>query len=171
MATVTVYGGTDYDLSSGTITNPYYSTHKAPQGFPLSPTKWSIIESEADGRQQNPTEDVWYNIGGSMSIPIGEWNVDYHMSLQIDRGTAGQLYLKSTFSTGNNTETNTASTFTGQVPSQTSIRFTPFVQFFVAATSKTTYYLNVATPTSSITNLRCQTNQAPTIIRATCAYL
>ena len=35
--TITVYGGTDYDLANATITNPYYSVVKAPQGFPLDP--------------------------------------------------------------------------------------------------------------------------------------
>jgi hypothetical protein len=36
--TITVYGGTDYDLANAAITSPYYSTQKAPQGFPLNPT-------------------------------------------------------------------------------------------------------------------------------------
>ena len=36
---LTLYGGTDYDLASSPIIEPYFSAAKAPFGFPLDESK------------------------------------------------------------------------------------------------------------------------------------
>jgi len=54
---VTVYGGTDYTLAGGAITNPCYSIQKSPFGFPLNPTKWTVEVTDVTQRSQvNPTQ-------------------------------------------------------------------------------------------------------------------
>jgi len=72
--TVTVYGGTDYDLANAGITDPYYSMMKAPAGFPLDLNKWTVQLIDATMKdQQNPTVQTWYNVGSlSLTIPIGD---------------------------------------------------------------------------------------------------
>jgi hypothetical protein len=47
-----------YLMANSEITNPYYSTAKAPQGFPLSPRKWMVftyIGAVTDYSVSNPT--------------------------------------------------------------------------------------------------------------------
>src|SRR3989304_2551793 len=41
--TITIYGGTDYDLANAAMPAPFYSTVKAPLSFPLDPLLWSVI--------------------------------------------------------------------------------------------------------------------------------
>jgi hypothetical protein len=75
--TITVYGGTDYDLADSAISDSFYSFQKAPFGFPLSPDKWSIqTSSTSQSAQSNPVASTWYNLGSlSISVPIGAWKV------------------------------------------------------------------------------------------------
>jgi hypothetical protein len=42
LTTITLYGGTDYTLTSGAITNSYYSMVAQPFGFDRNPNKWSV---------------------------------------------------------------------------------------------------------------------------------
>lgn len=88
--TITVYGGTDYDLANAAITSPYYSTQKAPHGFPLDPTKWTVTTTDTTLRSQaSPTADTWYNLGSvTMSLPIGIWNSSYQVCLMSDDTSA-----------------------------------------------------------------------------------
>ena len=77
--TVTVYGGTDYDLANSAITLPYYSIGRSPQGFPMSPAKWTEVTTDSTTNSQaSPTQSTWYNLGSfSASIPIGGWYLGY----------------------------------------------------------------------------------------------
>ena len=88
---LSMYGGTDYDLTSGTLTSPYYSTAKAPIGFPLDPTKWTVeTEDTSNAAQATPTTGTWYNLGTiTISIPIGVWDAYYHvMARNVHTGQA-----------------------------------------------------------------------------------
>jgi hypothetical protein len=84
--TVTVYGGTDYDLANAAITLPNYSMVKAPYGFPMSPIKWRITLSDGEDKtKNNPVASTVY--GGAnawdsganvtIDVPIGLWDVDF----------------------------------------------------------------------------------------------
>lgn len=79
--TITVYGGTDYTMTSATIESPCYSMLKAPVGFPLSPTKWSVsLVDSVERYQNNPVKDTIYNLGSlSVTLPIGIWNVYFQV--------------------------------------------------------------------------------------------
>ena len=83
--TITVYGGTDYDLANAAITSPYYSMMKSPQGFPMSPAKWTGEFTSSDTQTQSaPTNGTCYNIGAtSLNIPIGAWNLAYLVFLHL----------------------------------------------------------------------------------------
>ena len=158
--TITIYGGTDYTLSGGAITLPYYSPMKAPFGFPLSPSKWTIeLLSTANVSLISAS---WANIGSlSLTVAIGEWNV-------LLRGVANgnyDMWNYYTLSTANNSESDAdfTTSFYGQNPNSFYITKT------ILLTSKTILYVNIKNDGTHSTYLRGDT--AKTIIRAICAYL
>lgn len=104
--TITLFGGTDYSITTGTVTNVCYSKDKSPYGFPVDPSKWSVIVTDTTERSQVTVGTTIYNIGGiSISIPIGLWNVKIKGLFQIGdgAGTANAKYMTISLSTANNT--------------------------------------------------------------------
>lgn len=176
--TITIYGGTDYTLVNAAITSPYFSPSKAPAGFPLDPDKWTLSTSySSTTSQSSPGSGTWYNLGSvSLALHIGVWYVMYKTTGQTFK-TAGVATnnISVTFSTGNNTESDTDLTslaelaFTSGV--STTIRQTFFNRKSIALTSKTTYYLNWSTTASSPDSITIVGATKPTIIKAVCAYL
>jgi hypothetical protein len=83
--TVTVYGGTDYDLANAEITSPFYSTMKAPQGFPLDPLKWTVSFTNTSLQTLNtPTENTNYTPADhTITVPIGAWSFEYEGNIQV----------------------------------------------------------------------------------------
>lgn len=167
--TLTLYGGTDYDLNNEAITNPYFSTAKAPAGFPLDPSKWRIIVTTTAQSQGTPVQNTWYNHASNViNIPIGLWNYGYEASYGGDRAAATSFICEITISTANNTQSDTTmssrngsgSTFSLEMGSRHKI---------LSLTTKATYYLNIRTTTASILNLYVEGSNG--IIFAECAYL
>jgi hypothetical protein len=180
--TLTVYGGTDYTLANATITAPFYSMVRSPQGFPMSPLKWTQSYSDTTNRiQSSPTNDAWYNINSaSLSVPIGVWNVDYSVfaaAIANQSGTTDQQVF-TTLSTTNNTET------LGSFSCRTSAGAAAYTSFVAAAThqrmqvvertTKASYYLLTRCyqyPTTTVNQINNNGAQSQTLIRAICAYL
>jgi len=106
---LTVYGGTDYTLANAAISSISYSTQKAPLGFPLDTTKWTVEVTDVTLRSQvNPTVNTWYNLGSiTISVPIGIWKVMYSCDIQWN-GSATNTFQDSTvtLSTANNTQSD-----------------------------------------------------------------
>ena len=174
--TVTVYGGTDYVLAAGAITSPYYSTAKAPAGFPLNSDKWSVIVSNtSDVTQASPGAGTWYNLGSvSIPVPIGLWLVSYEVTLRVIRAAAGVVDEFVTFSDANNTELS--KTWTGHIYASYAIdlrgTITQIPTVISQPSTKATYYLNAKTSTASMTNIYFYGATArTTTIKAVCAYL
>lgn len=171
---ITVYGGTDYTLSGGAISSPYYSIAKAPFGFPLNPVKWTIEVTETTERSQaSPTQDTWYNLGSvQISIPIGAWLIDYQCSIYVSGGTSPASL--TSLSTANNSSSD--ADFDCLAQTDNSGLTTPrFRRKFLILTSKTLYYLIEKVTNTSAGTLRLNagfgSDQDKTIIRAVCAYL
>lgn len=170
--TMTVFGGTDYnveDTGTHTISAFNYSTHKAPVGFPLSPSKWTLsVISAGTGSQGSPTQNVWYNLGGSGAIHIGAWTVYFRGKPGVDKGTASATYAHMTLSTANNSQSDSTNTLkTESYDAQKYIATTLSWTKTFDVTSKTTYYANALTPTASMLTLYCQEVH----LTAVCAYL
>lgn len=160
--TITAYGGTDYDLANAAISNPYFSTQKAPHGFPLDPSKWAhrYTDSGTIRTQASPTVNVWYNLNSaSLVVPIGCWRLRFQVAVQVTDGG-----VIATLSTANNSQTDLELTAAGVSGYQANRDKT------VLLTSKTTYYLNSMTP-SAPANLWNRADLATTTIEAICAYL
>lgn len=173
--TVTLYGGTDYTLANASITNPYYSSAKAPVGFPLNPNKWTVQYSTTNSATQaSPTVNTWYNLGSeSLTIPIGAWNVEYEVTAQTWNSTPVYLSMFVTLSTSNNSESDSAMTTReyNQTGSSTNIIHNQTRNESISLTSKTTYYLNAKTDQSNGASLQFSGQYGDTIIRAVSAYL
>jgi hypothetical protein len=174
---ITVYGGTDYTLVNASITLPYFSSVKAPFGFPLNPLKWTVEAVTAGGIQVSPSAGTWYNKGGSLVVPIGSWKLSYAATIfaygQVVTGNS-QITAYSTLSKSASTEDDSSFTCNidgvcymaafGQL-----LRSAVSAEKAVLLASKTTYYANVSIVQASTQ----QVGLAPTstIIRAVCAYL
>lgn len=168
--TLTLYGGTDYNLENEAVSNPYYSPVKAPFGFPLDPTKWMVRVTPSNAFQTIPTQNTWYNVGSaSISIPIGAWEVLYQGNAGMDRAPAGTISVASTLSTANNSESDSNFTcFTYIVGTNDYADVAVHRRKLLNLNSKTTYYLNLRTLTSiGLGNLYASSM----IIEARCAYL
>lgn len=171
--TVTVYGGTDYTLANATISSPYYSTHKAPQGFPLDPLKWTIETNDVTNRQQaTPVQNTWYNPGSlTISIPIGSWDVYYKATVLAVDASSSVWHVETTLSTANNSESEDDFTAAFYAGPDTSLLGTASARKTLTLAAKTTYYANLRTQSSGLDNIYLYNDWAPLIIRATCAYL
>lgn len=180
--TITLYGGQNYTLANSAISAVSYSHVKGPQGFPLDPTGWTEQLKDTSSRSQgSPVAGTWYNPSSlSLSLPIGAWNAEYEAAISSD-GASGtgdrQLQFLSTLSTANNSASDvdwtaaagvdadiiTASTFQ-LITSVT--RRKPIV-----VTVKTSYFLNICTTVSGVSDVAIRGDLSPTIIRALCSYL
>lgn len=169
--TLTLYGGTDYTLASGAITNPVFSLMKAPAGFPLDTDKWSVVvPSSSNLSTSNPTLDAWYN-KLSLSIPIGFWLVKYNVSIQGLSAGNGLVLVLTTLSTGNNTETDKDLSSISAVNSVNIVIATIYKEKLLNITAKTTYYLNCLSSQQQLTELNARGDYDTTYIKAVCAYL
>ena len=170
--TLTLYGGTDYTLAAGAITNPYYSMVKAPAGFPLDSSKWTVTTTDTSDRTQaTPTATTWYNLGSILiSVPIGLWIAKYKVLGEIVV-TSGWLDMFVTLSTANNSESDarfTDKVFVNAV-SGWGWNATMFADIIVS--SKTTYYLNAKTSTANASSIAFKNSQSACKITLICGYL
>ncbi len=172
--TLTLYCGTDYDVldtATYAISGFAYSSHKAPLGFPMDPSKWmqSYLGSTSFNKSSSIVAGTWYNNGDLIAIPIGAWRVFYEDSFGGQRGSADYLVVKQTLSTTNASESD--SEFTSVIDlglATLDYRQVVHVEKVLILSSKSTYYLNIKTDRTSFSNLYII---APIRIKAVCAYL
>ena len=174
--TFTLYGGTDYTLAAGAITNPYYSIAKAPVGFPLDPAKWTVLLTDSTDRyQNNPVKDTIYNPGSlSISLPIGIWNISFQVILvcAASSGIVTDVYggLSSSLSSFNNQALRGRS-YLGGPTAGTSVDMLSRSTVLNIAT-KTTYYVLCMTDVDNQTLIGFNNaSDASLDVRAVCAYL
>ena len=169
-SSITLYGGTDYTLTSDAISGVNYSVMKSPFGFPTNPNKWSLSASGIYTTQANPVSGTWYNTGAiSLSIPIGLWEVSYQVNGLTDNPSAVAMGMNSTLSTANNTESNLEFTDFFYTSEATALIHKLTRRQYLSLTAKTTYYLNFRT-TYAIGTMGVWGTPVPAI-KAVCAYL
>jgi hypothetical protein len=171
--TLTVYGGTDYTLANTAITSIFFSTTKAPFGFPLQKSKWTVTFSDNIFRSQaSPTTAAWYNLGSSLIVaPIGSWVASYRVA--IDAVGTTSSYPMATLSTTNNSESNPLNTCAAYISATSATEtFTTMYSGDIELNviSKTTYYLNGSSALAA-SSLSFQGNRSITLIKLVCAYL
>lgn len=151
--TITVYGGTDYTLANTAISANYYSMVKAPQGFPLNPSKWSLTLNDATNRTQaSPTQNTWYNLNSSnVDIPIGHWKVSMSAQLAATRDPAGYCGVRMALSTSTSSESDLKlhSSIDGNPVTQLGFT-TVHSENYLELSSKTKYYAITRTTSSGV---------------------
>lgn len=169
--TITLYGGTDYTLVNVTITLPYFSSMKAPFGFPLNISKWSIAFTvDTTTVTNSPVVGTWYN-RNTYSFPIGLWKVGYLLGMYPIRATDGIVGSKCTLSTINNGETNSdLSSLIYMAPITQCILQSTLTDYILNLTTKTNYYLNIKTDYAGLTSIQFWTIPTPRVYLV-CAYL
>jgi hypothetical protein len=180
---LSVYGGTLHTLTNSAITNPTWSPHKAPLGFPLEADKWTVTATNsANAAKTNPTNGVWYGGNGltpdgpSIVLPIGSWHVSYSATVAYASNTAAvaNIGVKVTLSAQNNTESDDELTaaFLMSLPANASLlaRSQLSREKALVITSKQTYYLNLTTGLATGTNPSIS-YIFKTVLRARSTYL
>lgn len=151
--TITVYGGTDYTLNNEAIYMPYYSREKAPVGFPLNKAKWRSQVNTTAQTQGSPTQNAWYNnSSNSIVVPIGCWVLGYDVSFGGDRGSSTAFGTEVTISATNSTQDDVTMTSRASVTA-TFIIGDGSRRKIVNLASKTTYYVNIRTTQTSMSNI------------------
>ena len=171
--TITVYGGTDYDLASSAISANAYSMMRTPVGFPMSPDKWSVTYSSTSNTALS-NSTAFAASPFRISVPIGDFSVSYLISL-IGIGSGGNItWVKSALG-----KTKTPLTGSQDFKDSTDggASVTKCAGIFkgsalVTNTAKTSVYILTAYANSSgNVSLNPYYESFPTTIRATCAYL
>lgn len=118
---ITIYMGNSYTLDNSGISNAFYSMLKAPYGFPLSQTVWTL-ESTLTSPQMitSPVSGTVYNPGDFKIVcPIGDWEISYKVNNYVVRSTPGTVEQYTNLSTSVNS-------FAGKMGCQ-SVNFTEAV--------------------------------------------
>ena len=156
-------------MAESAITSPYYSSVKAPVGFPLDPNKWAV-QGGSNSSQATPTVTTWYNVGGSVVMPIGAWKVDFMYQPNTKTSGSGQTDMSITLSTANNT--------VGIEPWNNEVYANPNHAENYGYPSMRTGFLSLSTKTTYYANAKWQWGGTITyiglrfvVIRAVCAYL
>lgn len=173
---ITVYGGTDYTLANEAIIYPYYSSAKAPAGFPLDPTKWTVLLTDStDRHQSNPVKDTIYNPGSlSISIPIGIWNVSFQAILVCSASSGQFTDIYGGLSTSLVAFDNQALRGRGYLGGPTTGIFIGLLyrSTVLNIVSKTTYYVICMTDLDNQSVIGFNNaSDASLDVRAVCAYL
>lgn len=172
--TVTVYGGTDYDLANETISSPYFSMYKAPVGFPLDLTKWRVYSDiSGDTAQSSPVSATWYNINtATITVPIGAWRVGYFNTVRTQRAGGSFTNLGTTLSTANNSSSDSNFSRFHYGAAEANMTLNAHSEQLLILAAKQAYYLNcmVQDDGSSRTLVEYATSTG-VIIYAECAYL
>jgi len=154
--TITMYGGTDHSLVNATISNVYYSTQKAPYGFPLREEKWTVETSAPQTVSSAQAQGAWVNTGaGSIIVPVGNWNLGFYAV--CDAGSPGATCTFITINAGLSTANNTApdARWAGKVAAGGATSTTAeaegtfYPQNPISLSAKRTYYLNLSQTNSA----------------------
>lgn len=180
--TLTLYGGIDYDVddtATYAISDFSYSDRKAPLGFPLDPTKWTVVTDDTTNyAKTSPSASTWYNAmdSGSLpsiSIPIGAWHVFYELYMYASKAAATSVNMFCTLSTSTGTESDskwTGATGAGGASGTLVPQVSVHKALPVVVASKTVMYLNIKTNTGA-DSINLAGAAIATKIRAICAYL
>jgi hypothetical protein len=164
-------------MANSAITLNYYSTQKAPQGFPLNKTKWSVVTyGTTMVTQNNPASGVYYNFY-SLSVPIGLWDISMSGSFGAIKNTDKRGLTSVTLSTSSTTGGDTDFTCFTEVTNYadsigTAISIAPFYRAkTLDLTAKTSYYMNLTCPDGIPGTICLVGHLSKTEIKAVCAYL
>ena len=161
-----------YLMANSTITANYYSSMKAPYGFPMSLDKWTVSFITSGGTQDNPNTATYYNLGSTaLTLPIGNWTMLYNITFRINNGaTTTDRILAAYISDSASSLSSSNRIVNGGFVGNYYFDSNASGSLMYSVTSKTVKYLifittNIAASGSSISL------NANGFLKATCAYL
>ncbi len=174
VTSVTLFGGTDYDLADAEITDVAFSLQRFPLGFSPSSDVWSV-EVEDSSTRTSSTINVYVQVDAShqVTLCVGEWDISFSVYYGLSNGatstnsTVGLSTTTASFS-------NMRLTRNFQVSRDATVFDMPFANNLslyperVTVDTEETYYLIVLAVSASGTISLGQVN--PTVIRAVSGY-
>lgn len=173
---ITLFGGTDFDLAAGDITDIAWSAERFPYGFPVNENVWAAEYSNNSVQFAGSlSSDVWKNINSaSLEVPCaGVWKVSYHVIAEVlFNSTASATIISVTLSDADNTSLVEWEKMQHLVFSLSSIGVSFDLTKTVYLESSQVYYLNTKYFVSGTTAsyLANGGDVSPTIIRAVSGY-
>ncbi len=167
--TLTLWSGQTYAFAAGAITNTYYSTAKAPAGFNINPSSWTIqVNSTSNRITSSPTANTWY-AAETMVVPVGVWNAWYSCNSYFKRSGGGSVQTGLVIYSGQIEPESVTSTY-DNVSDDKSSTVTKLNCY--AITTQTTISLDYRTTYSGTNSIAIYgSNWSNTVINWTCAYL
>lgn len=158
------------------ITENFYSSAKAPQGFDIDEDKWSLKITDTTSRSKNnPVANTFYYTEfGSLnkSIDPGLWIVTMSGCGASTRADAGYMSDYHSFSSSNNSLS--ADSINCLLGGHGTLRI-GFSSFYkrqrLYLTEKKTFYYIVRTVNGTVTSIFSGNDLEPLVIKITCAYL
>lgn len=174
---LTVFTGTDHNIPDLTLSTPYYSTQRAPLGFPAGKEKWRLQTiTKLTYAQTSPVQNTWYhtNMGSiQLYLPIGAWKLRYETPYGAYRsGTS--IAHSVTLSTANNSESHpefTGNTVVEGANATISTYNTLQRSNSVSQEASGLWYANYRTESPSASALQLNGAISPTIVTAECEYV
>jgi len=176
---ITAYHGTDFSLTSGAITNPYYSGVKVPFGFNVNPNKWQQqFVSYVSSTKVAPSQNTWYSIGSeSLVVPVGLWRLSINLELSVTSNagaTGADAYVTLANNSGLVGETDKdfsgVAWYAGAAGSLVII-LQIYKTKIIEYSTKSTVYLIAKTARTDVASFMFAGAYNPTKILCECAYL
>lgn len=97
-STITLFTGNAHTVPNMALTAPYYSTQKAPFGFPIAPSKWRLrctMRSQISRSYASGTAP-YYRLGVPLRIPTGDWRVNFNAEIGASTSVAAGFDIRAT---------------------------------------------------------------------------
>lgn len=141
--TLTVFFQSGVTFANQTVTSPSYSNVSTPFGFPRAASNWTVSNDGA-GSNGGSTNGTWYNIGRSLALGVGEWNVNWEVQIE-GQAPSVTLSVFSTISTGSSTESDGSMTKRHFLANSGTVYLVRSVNRTYTMASATTLYFNMKT--------------------------
>jgi hypothetical protein len=152
-----------------TLNSVKFSRIANPLGFPVDPTWGQVTAKTGSSSQATPTQNVWYNLGGSISLPKGRWLLEYNTGVSIEREvsatTAIILDARAGLSTSSSGDPSSFANgvywkrmahdirYSSSTITKNSLSTIVTASAYYTATSAETIHLNASTSRTDATNL------------------
>lgn len=171
---VTLFSGTDYALTTSTISSVYYSQLQNPAGFDTDPAKWKVEIINANFQYKTtPTQETWYNFD-FIVMPVGSWKFNWVGFFFATDNPGTYIGVFGTISTACNSESNVNMTGGAnfKFPSGDVYAYSnAYRSGNYNITTPTTLFMNIKTSEAGQSAVGHQGARSPLILTANCGYL
>lgn len=174
-STVTVFTGNSNNIPNMTLTSPFYSTVRAPFGFPAEKSNWRLANSISTLVQKaSPAASTWYNETKlDLVVPKGKWTVGYEAHGYIDRSSSGDgpVSMYSTLSETTSSEGRRVYKDSKQTDGSKYLSGILKGRSKETVTTPKTLTFLISTANASMTNLYVTADRGFSEVYAECEYL